>query len=77
MPIYEYVCPKCEEKFELKRPMSQSSEAAPCPHCRQSSARILSAFACCSTDSSGMTSAIGGGGSCASCGASSCETCAG
>ena len=74
MPIYEYVCPRCEVKFELLRPLSQASEAASCPHCHQSAERILSNFACFSTDESGLTSPIGGN-SCASCGFTSCDTC--
>ncbi|MFC2072417.1 zinc ribbon domain-containing protein [Chloroflexota bacterium] len=74
MPIYEYACPSCEVKFELLRPLSQSGEGASCPHCQQSAERILSTFACFSTNESGMTSPVGGN-SCASCGAASCDTC--
>ncbi|MFC2010815.1 FmdB family zinc ribbon protein [Chloroflexota bacterium] len=75
MPIYEYVCSDCESKFELLRPFSQASEGASCPHCQKSAERILSTFACFSTDESGMTSMVGGN-SCASCGSDSCNTCA-
>jgi putative FmdB family regulatory protein len=45
MPIYEYLCPNCERKFDLMRPMSASSEPAPCPDCGTSSGRAISAFA--------------------------------
>ena len=76
MPIYEYVCPACELKFEMLRPMSRSHEKAACPDCKQESERVLSTFACCSMDESGMSSAIGGGGSCASCASGNCSTCA-
>ena len=75
MPIYEYVCPACEVKFELLRPFSQSSEAASCPSCHQSAERILSIFACFSIDGVGLTHPIGGGTPCASCDAASCDTC--
>ncbi len=74
MPIYEYVCPACEDKFELIRPLSQSTEAATCPKCEKSAERILSSFACFSTDERGLSSMIGGN-SCSSCGAASCDTC--
>ena len=74
MPIYEYTCPDCEIKFELIRPLSQSNEAATCPKCEKSAERILSSFACFSTDESGLSSMIGGN-PCSSCGASSCDTC--
>ncbi|MFC2004437.1 zinc ribbon domain-containing protein [Chloroflexota bacterium] len=74
MPIYEYVCPKCEFKFELLRPLSQAGKAASCPHCHESAERILSTFACFSKDDSGLASPVGGN-SCASCGLTSCDTC--
>ncbi len=74
MPIYEYVCSDCNLKFELLRPLSQAGEAASCPHCQQSAERVLSTFACFSTDESGLTSPVGGS-PCASCGATNCDTC--
>ena len=75
MPIYEYVCPKCELKFELLRPLSQAGEGAPCPKCHQGAERVLSTFACFSTDESGLSSMVGGN-PCSSCSATSCDTCA-
>lgn len=74
MPIYEYVCSDCDLKFELIRPLSRADEGAPCPHCQNTAQRVLSTFACFSTDESGFTSSIGGD-SCASCDAASCDTC--
>jgi len=74
MPIYEYVCAGCQLKFELLRPISQAGEPATCPHCQQSARRILSTFACFSTNESGAISPVGGS-ACASCGAASCDTC--
>jgi len=74
MPIYEYVCSDCNLKFELLRPLSQAAEAASCPHCQQSAERVLSTFACFSTDESGLTSPVGGN-SCASCSLPNCDTC--
>lgn len=74
MPIYEYVCPRCDYKFELLRPFSPSAKTAPCPHCQQIAERILSVFACFSVDERGLSSPVGGN-SCASCEAASCDTC--
>ena len=74
MPIYEYVCPACEVKFELLRPFSQSGESASCPQCQESAERVLSTFACFTTDESGLSSMIGGN-PCASCGTTTCDTC--
>lgn len=75
MPIYEYVCPGCELKFEKLRPLSQSDAGVSCPRCQETARRVLSTFACFSKGDDGMTSSVGGGSSCSSCGASSCTTC--
>ena len=74
MPIYEYVCPSCESRFELLRPLSQAREAAPCPGCQQSAERVLSTFACFSMGDSGVPSSIGGS-PCAGCGSGSSDSC--
>ena len=44
MPIYEYYCDKCKQVFELKRPMSEMSDPAPCPKCTESGRRLISVF---------------------------------
>lgn len=44
MPIYEYRCPKCENKFELLRSFEDSSKDAPCPKCGAESKRAISRF---------------------------------
>lgn len=46
MPLYEYQCPSCGEVFEMRRPMSQASEPAPCPKCGTQAQRVPSAFGC-------------------------------
>jgi len=74
MPIYEYVCPACDVKFELLRPLSQATEGASCPRCNESAERVLSRFASFTTDEGGFTSPIGGD-PCGSCSAASCDTC--
>ena len=74
MPIYEYVCPDCDLKFEELRPLSRADEAVSCPRCHKEARRVMSAFACFSKGEDGLTSSIGGS-SCASCGATSCDTC--
>jgi putative FmdB family regulatory protein len=33
MPIYEYVCRNCGEKFELRRGITDSDSEAECPKC--------------------------------------------
>ena len=76
MPLYEYVCNGCECKFEVLRRMSQADAPVDCPQCQhQGARRAISRFAALRKGSDGNTSAVAGGGSCASCGASSCAGC--
>ena len=74
MPIYEYVCPDCGLKFELLRSISEADKGVSCPKCQAAAQRVLSTFACFSTNESGISAPIGGS-SCSSCSASSCDTC--
>jgi putative FmdB family regulatory protein len=74
MPIYEYVCTDCDHKFELIRPVSKSSEAASCPNCHKPAERVLSRFACFTTDDSGMPMSLAGN-SCDGCSADDCSSC--
>lgn len=71
MPIYEYICSQCEQKFELLKTMSQSGEGVPCPKCGGKAGRVLSSFCRCSDDSLDS----GGGSACSSCSADSCSSC--
>jgi putative FmdB family regulatory protein len=51
MPIYEYTCSSCKQKFEqLVRSMKAADEAVKCPQCgSEKTARSLSVFAVSST----------------------------
>jgi putative FmdB family regulatory protein len=44
MPLYEYRCRTCDETFELRRPMSESSAPAECTSGHLDSVRLLSVF---------------------------------
>jgi len=45
MPIYEYECRKCEEKFELLHLGREEQEAVRCPKCQALEVeRIISLF---------------------------------
>ena len=74
MPIYEYVCTECKEKFELLRPFSRADEDAECPQCNSKAERALSTICCLTTGENGETTSIAGS-SCATCGSSNCATC--
>ena len=75
MPIYEYVCPDCHNKFELMRPFSQSGAPADCPICKHKAKRALSRFVCRSSSEFGTTAPVAGGGGCAGCGGGNCSSC--
>ena len=65
MPIYEFLCPDCREKFEKLVLRHDSDLAVPCPRCGNTATQqIFSTFAVASTTC--RTEAAGLG----SCGAS-------
>ena len=33
MPIYEYLCEPCDNRFEKLRPISAAGQPSPCPRC--------------------------------------------
>ncbi len=55
MPIYEYECPDCDEKFEQFKPVHASGEDVPCPKCATPAPRVVSRLAC---SASGCESAV-------------------
>ncbi|MFO8143258.1 MAG: zinc ribbon domain-containing protein [Dehalococcoidales bacterium] len=45
MPIYEYECTNCGERFELRRGMTDSDSDIKCPYCsEQQVKRVFSIF---------------------------------
>ena len=73
MPIYEYTCTLCDNRFDRLRSMSQMDAEAPCPDCGSESERQLSVFAAFSSGSDGQMSAVAGaGGGCGGCGPGGC-----
>jgi putative FmdB family regulatory protein len=72
MPIYEYICQDCGERFELMRPMKDADAPVACQGCEsQHTARMMSVFFASSGGRAIATSAP----SCASCNSDSCATC--
>ena len=45
MPLYDYVCSSCGEKFEDFKLLKQRHEIVDCPKCGHQSERVLSSFA--------------------------------
>jgi putative FmdB family regulatory protein len=75
MPLYEYFCQRCGDKFELLRSMSWSEEPATCPEGHEGAERVLSTFASFSKGADGMSTPVGGGSACSSCSSGSCSSC--
>ena len=42
MPIYEYECPQCQEKFEQFKPIYSSNDGVACLKCGADAKRIIS-----------------------------------
>ena len=72
MPIYEYVCLECGERFEKMRPMKDADAPLPCSKCESDHlSRLLSLF----NAQSGGRVVAGGNASCSSCSSGSCASC--
>ena len=74
MPLYEYYCRRCEQRFELLRPLARMDDPAPCPKGHDGGERMLSTFAAFSQGSGGGE-ALGGGGGCGGCSGGNCACC--
>lgn len=75
MPIYEYMCQDCKQRFELRRSMSAADSPAACPHCGGGQTqRAISRFFTTSGATEGFSSGSSGS-SCGSCGGGSCGSC--
>lgn len=66
MPVYEFACSTCGEKFEKLCTMSVDDSAVECPECHSVGAeRQLSSFYSMSAQSSSPAPPCGSGGGCA------------
>ena len=80
MALYEYKCSKCEEQFDVMRPMTAADEPAQCPECGGTeSRRLISNFTSITPGASALSTnpvmdariaSGGGGGGC--CGGGCC-----
>jgi putative FmdB family regulatory protein len=69
VPLYEYRCRTCDDRFELRRPMVEADAPASCPAGHAETVRLLAAFAATgrATAAAPMPAPAGGpcGGACA------------
>jgi len=74
MPLYEYVCEDCGNRFDALRSIKDADRPIACKKCAsEKTARQLSVFF---AQSSGHTVAgTSGGGGCAGCAGGSCASC--
>ncbi|MDH4231933.1 MAG: zinc ribbon domain-containing protein [Nitrospirota bacterium] len=62
MPIYEYICLNCTEKFSVLQSIHASGHDTKCPKCASKEIKkVISAF-CCSSGSAGASSSYPSGG---------------
>jgi putative FmdB family regulatory protein len=68
VPIYEFRCKGCGNRFEKLCPLGETGAGLKCPECgKQAPERVMSAF---------QTRGIAGGtGSCGSCSSKNCGSC--
>jgi putative FmdB family regulatory protein len=56
MPVYEYSCNNCGEKFEVRRNIEETEKETECPGCgARDTKRVFSLFGRCSSGSSCCT----------------------
>jgi putative FmdB family regulatory protein len=76
VPIYEYSCVKCKNRFEMLRSLKSAGESVACPICGDRAQRVLSACATFSRGDNGVSKSIAGSGnSCGGCSSGSCSSC--
>jgi putative FmdB family regulatory protein len=74
MPLYEYACLDCNERFEELRAASRADAPVPCTTCGGSRVkRLLSVFSTRSAGAGDTMVASGGGGGCACGGNCACR----
>jgi putative FmdB family regulatory protein len=62
MPVYEYRCRTCGERFELlRRSMNDDAGTVPCPDGHADTVRLLSMFATAAKAHAGAPTGVGGG----------------
>ena len=55
MPVYEYFCRTCDDKFEVMQPMTKMVQVMDCPEGHQGAQKVLSVFAMVNTVSSSQS----------------------
>jgi putative FmdB family regulatory protein len=64
VPVYEYRCPTCDTRFDVRRPMSEANTATQCPDGHDGAVRLLSVFAAVGTGDAGAPTPASAGAPC-------------
>ncbi len=79
MPVYEYQCKACSQRFEALRAMSQMDAPIECPKCGSETVqRAISVFAAVSREAGGgsrMVASSTSSAGCAGCSGGHCSSC--
>ena len=44
MPLYDFRCPTCDERFEVRRPISESDQPVSCPQGHEGAVRVITTW---------------------------------
>ena len=44
MPFYDYRCPTCDERFEVRRPIAEAGEPTSCPNGHENAVRFITTW---------------------------------
>ena len=62
MPIYEYVCQECGDRFSLLQGINATEKDTQCPKCSSGRVKKVISTFCCSAGSGGTSAPIPSGG---------------
>jgi putative FmdB family regulatory protein len=73
MPVYEYVCQECGNKFDALRTMQEADAPIPCDSCQ--SEQTHRALSVCFCQGSSEGEAVSGSCGCGGCSGGNCGSC--
>ncbi len=59
MPFYDFRCPTCDERYEVRRPISESDQPTSCPQGHEGGIRVITTWGTGSAIRSGTPAKTG------------------